>query len=127
MELDSLSYRELQAKAKKHNIPANKKREELIRMLKSCYEGVSHVEASFDESVLQSFSINIKEESFSQQNDVPEENQAAPPVQANLMDRLAETLSSTLVLKGVATPKGKKTLFNFDDFSPQIKHFVNWG
>ncbi len=151
MDYSTLSYRELQTEAKKHSIPANKKKEELIRLLtalelssQDTEAGVTAILDSMENEVVPEVVVEpaaaepVKMAAKSKKASKKTPIETAPiaaavvveeaPVEEEQelteVEELSEHLND-MKLKGIATPQGKKTVFELS--SPDFKYLVNWG
>ncbi len=154
MDYSTLSYRELQTEAKKHSIPANKKKEELIRLLtalelssQDTEAGVTAILDSMENEVVPEVVVEpaaaepvkmaAKSKKASKKTPIETAPIAAAVVDVEVeeapveeeqelteVEELSEHLND-MKLKGIATPQGKKTVFELS--SPDFKYLVNWG
>lgn len=111
--LSALSYRELQAIAKTHGIPANKKKDDIIQMIlatNTSQESTAAVdeEAGDASEVVSSPTVT---------NEITEK-------EPSTVDVLTEVFSSVMKLNGVATPQGKKTVFSATETPKVVPTYI---
>ncbi len=131
--LNALSYRELQAKAKTFGIAANKKKEVLIELLIEQSEETASAPVEEEQISASSPEVAVIE----QETIVPAVEIVETPVEEeqeedeDVVDpeELNEMFSS-MKLKGIPTPTGKKTVFKAADGqedSEATNAKINWG
>ncbi len=135
MDFSTLSYRELQGHAKQHGIPANKKKEELVRLLTEATAAsttvapapepvapvVVEVPVVVNEPVKEA---EVEEDVFALKvlDNMMEDEEAAV---IDEMDELMDGIEG-MKLRGLPTPSGKKTIFE-DSESDSNEYQCNWG
>jgi hypothetical protein len=136
MDFTALSYRELQGHAKQHGIPANKKKEELIRLLTEATTSSPAVPVAGPAPVVvtpvvQEEVVKEEEDVFALQvldNMIEEEEDVAADEESpvdEVLDQLMEGIEG-LKLRGLPTPAGKKTVFEESE-SDANEYKCNWG
>jgi hypothetical protein len=138
--LQLLSYRELQALAKENSIPANKKKDEIIRLLLA--KKATHLSnpvtpfkaAEAVEVLISSIEAPKREECEAVFEGTPisatadiEDNEQFPFIQDDpIVRNLTDSFANGLHLKGLPSPQGKKTVFEDTVLSP-ANYLINWG
>lgn len=131
MDFSTLSYRELQGHAKQHGIPANKKKDELIRLLTEA-TNTGSTEPNQEEHEVENIDLASLDKMINEEEDVVavddnEEEDNVDDAEVDAVDELCGCLDD-MKLKGIPTPEGKKIVFEeATSEDEQEVYRCNWG